>query len=686
MGWQCAIVSIAYLAGTIIQGLVVLNNPNYDFQRWHGTLLVIAITMFSIIFNTFLAKRLPFVEVLILILHVCGLFAIIIPLWVLGPRRSAKQVFTEFNNGGAWDSAGTATLVGFSTTITALIGYDCAVHMSEEIKDASDTLPKAMITSVCVNAASGFLMLVTVCFTLGDIDDILSTPTGYPFMQVFYNATESLPGTNTMTAILVLTLTASTITEVATASRQLWSFARDRGLPFSDFFGYVNPSWNIPLNAVMVSLAVTVLLSLINIGSTTALLAIVTLTIGAMMSSYIITIACLLLKRIRREPLPPHRWTLGRFGMAINIGALCFLCPVFVFAFFPLTSTVEPDTMNWCAVIARFGLHAAMAIKVPPGQSPPFETIDDKHHAGIIIITGAICLMISLVCLLIRVYVRVFLNPPWGSDDIILLGATIFAIAESIIIFHAASIGFGTDISLLTEKAVDRIQNSLFAADILYLLTLYLSKCCIIAIYLRLTPREHHKSILWATFGLSTVGVIVSVLGIAVNCEGNKPWAVPGEQCHNLFPRWQAIAALDISTEILLFTFSIALVWGLQMRISHKIVIMVSFAARLPLIIFSALHLSTLKEYTTTKNPTLTAISHTVFTQLHLNYAIITCTVFCLRPFMNALTTYYGTAGDSNLGSSSGGYGTGEKSEGREDTDECCLLNDYYLQHGRLVI
>ncbi|KAJ6092079.1 hypothetical protein N7467_004048 [Penicillium canescens] len=310
-----------------------------------------------------------------------------------------------------------------------------------------------------------------------------------------------------------------------------------------------------------------------------------------------------------------------------------------------------------------------MAIKVPPGQSPPFETIDDKHHAGIIIITGAICLMISLVCLLIRVYVRAFLSPPWGSDDIILLGATIFAIAESIIIFHAASIGFGTDILLLTEKAVDRIQNSLFAADILYLLTLYLSKCCIIAIYLRLTPRKRHKSILWATFGLSTVGVIVSVLVIAVNCEGNKPWAVPGEQCHNLFPRWQAIAALDISTEILLFAFSVALVWGLQMHISHKIVIMVSFAARLPLIIFSGLHLSTLKEYTTTKNPTFTAISHTVFTQLHLNYAIITCTVFCLRPFMNALTTYYGTAGDSNLGSSSGGYGYGYGSGRRGNTD-----------------
>ncbi|THC95229.1 hypothetical protein EYZ11_005306 [Aspergillus tanneri] len=351
MGWQCAIVSITFLAGTIIQGLIILNNENYDSQRWHGTMLVIAITTFSILFNTFLAKKLPFVEVLILILHVVGLFAIIIPLWVLAPRRTAKQVFTEFNNGGGWNSEGTATLVGFSTTITALIGYDCAVHMSEEIKDASETLPKAMITSVVVNAASGFVLLVTVCFTLGDIDDILASPTGYPFIQVFYNATESLPGTNTMTAILVLTLTASSITEVATASRQLWSFARDRGLPFSGFFSYVTPGWNIPFNAVMVSFVVTALLSLINIGSTVALQAIVTLTTSSLMSSYVVTIGCLLHKRLRGEPLPPHRWSLGRFGMAINIGALCFLLPVFVFAFFPLTSTVDKETMNWNVVM-----------------------------------------------------------------------------------------------------------------------------------------------------------------------------------------------------------------------------------------------------------------------------------------------------------------------------------------------
>ncbi|EAA64875.1 hypothetical protein AN2043.2 [Aspergillus nidulans FGSC A4] len=351
IGWQCAIVTIAMLAGTIIQGLIVLNNPTYNFERWHGTLLVIAITTFSIFFNTFLARNLPMVEALILIIHIVGLFAIIIPLWVLAPRNNAKAVFTEFNNGGGWNSDGTATLVGFSTTITAMIGYDCSVHMSEEIKDASRTLPKAMMSAVGVNAVLGFIMIITLCFTLGDVDNILESPTGFPFIQIFYNTTQSYAATNTMTAILVITLTASTITEVATASRQLWSFARDRGLPFSDFFAYVTPGWNIPLNSVLVSLIVTILLSLINIGSTVALAAIVSLTITSLMSAYILSIGCILLKRFRNEPLPHRRWSLGRFGMAINIAAMAFLLPVFVFAFFPLMAEVDKQTMNWSVVM-----------------------------------------------------------------------------------------------------------------------------------------------------------------------------------------------------------------------------------------------------------------------------------------------------------------------------------------------
>ena len=121
--------SIAFLAGTIIQGLIILNDPTYIFERWQGTMLVIAITSFAIVFNTFLAKKLPMVEGLILIIHIVGLFAIVIPLWVLAPRNTAKAVFTEFSNGGGWSSTGTSVMVGLSTSIVSMLGFDCGVHM-----------------------------------------------------------------------------------------------------------------------------------------------------------------------------------------------------------------------------------------------------------------------------------------------------------------------------------------------------------------------------------------------------------------------------------------------------------------------------------------------------------------------------------------------------------------------------
>src|SRR4051812_36957542 len=85
-GWQAAIGSIAFLAGSAIQGLIILYHPDtYVYQAWHGTLLVIAIVLASFFFNSVFATRLPLVEAIVFLVHICGLFAIIITLWTLAP-------------------------------------------------------------------------------------------------------------------------------------------------------------------------------------------------------------------------------------------------------------------------------------------------------------------------------------------------------------------------------------------------------------------------------------------------------------------------------------------------------------------------------------------------------------------------------------------------------------------------
>jgi amino acid transporter len=108
---------------------MVLNDASYVFERWHGTMLVIAVVVFSLIFNTFLAKKLPMVESIMLVIYIIGFFAIIIPLWVLAPRANAHDVFTQFTNAGGWSSTGTAFMVGLSGVLVSICGFDCAAHM-----------------------------------------------------------------------------------------------------------------------------------------------------------------------------------------------------------------------------------------------------------------------------------------------------------------------------------------------------------------------------------------------------------------------------------------------------------------------------------------------------------------------------------------------------------------------------
>ncbi|KAJ5686093.1 hypothetical protein N7536_008712 [Penicillium majusculum] len=301
---------------------------------------------------------------------------------------------------------------------------------------------------------------------------------------------------------------------------------------------------------------------------------------------------------------------------------------------------------------------------VPPGQSPPFEVVDDLHHGAWLIITAALGLVVSLVCFLIRLYVRLMLIPPFARDDWVLLGATAIAVVQSSLIFYACSRGFGTSISLLKDGRLGQIQALIATSDIIALVIIYLSKCCVVAIYLRLTPQKPHNRASWATLALCTAWVIPAIFIVLVNCELNTPWRSDGGQCNDLYIRWQFIAAVDVITEILLFLLAVILLKGLFMSVRRKLAVGFAFIFRFPLIILSIIHISTLRTALNSKDTTLAAVEPTVWMQVELHYALVACSVFCLRPFMAAVSTNYGTAGDSTLESSaSRSNGTKESSK-----------------------
>lgn len=299
--------------------------------------------LFAVAFNVFGAKHLPLFEGIILFFNIIGFFAVCIPLWVLAPKAPSSEVWTSFTNGGDWASVGAACIVGLLTPAGAFIGADSAAHMSEEVKNASLSVPRVMMSTIMLNGVLGFVATVTYVYAIQDIEkQIIDSTYAFPYIGIFADATNSYAGAIGMTIPWAVLSTASCINSVAAGSRQAWAFARDEGLPFSRWLQKVTVVQDtpIPVNSMIASLAITVVLSLIVLGSEEAFNSIAGLLSGAIGFSYALSIGCVLWRRLYGAPLPPARWSLGRWGVPINAVGCLFEILVTIISFFPLTSSV----------------------------------------------------------------------------------------------------------------------------------------------------------------------------------------------------------------------------------------------------------------------------------------------------------------------------------------------------------
>lgn len=161
--------------------------------------------------------------------------------------------------------------------------------MSEEVRDAGLNVPRAMWWTFVLNGVMGLITMVTYVFCLPSVDDALNDPTGYPFLYVFQLAMPS-SGTICLTVLLMLLMQVSNISYQASTARTTFAFARDKGLPFSKWIGKVDPKLHIPVNAVLLSAIITILLAAINIGSPDAYNAIVRIGVVEISTRTILTI------------------------------------------------------------------------------------------------------------------------------------------------------------------------------------------------------------------------------------------------------------------------------------------------------------------------------------------------------------------------------------------------------------
>ena len=122
LSWQAGNASLSFLAGTTIQTLLGVNNPNYKPISWQGTLFVFAMILVVFVCNIWGAQIWPRIQNGLLILHILSCSTVVMVLWVMAPHQPAAAVFTDFTDRGGWPALGLSLMIGQIVGIYSLVG------------------------------------------------------------------------------------------------------------------------------------------------------------------------------------------------------------------------------------------------------------------------------------------------------------------------------------------------------------------------------------------------------------------------------------------------------------------------------------------------------------------------------------------------------------------------------------
>ena len=134
------------------------------------------------------------------------------------------------------------------------------------------------------------------------------------------------------------------------ASRATWAFARDKAIPFHAHFSHISPHLtDVPVNALLLSTIIQVLLGLLYLGSSTAFNAFVGVAVMCLGASYALPIAISLVGG--RAGVAGAPFGLGRAGVVVN--AVAVLWVGFAIVLFSMPAIV-PVTQVTMSCVSRF--------------------------------------------------------------------------------------------------------------------------------------------------------------------------------------------------------------------------------------------------------------------------------------------------------------------------------------------
>jgi len=247
----------------------------------------------------------------------------------------------ERNIGGSW-------FVGFLAALAvsgwAFIGFDACGAVSEEVKGARRSVPRAILFSLSSVGAVIILNSVAIGLASRDTSSVISGAVLDPVTPAVVGAFGGWVETPFELVAFVAFL-ACVIAIQATATRVLFSLSRDRMLPGSDIMRRVAPN-QVPLGAlafVAVAASAGLLLGL----DTAAVGTLITFGTGGYYITFCLVCSAALVARLAGRWTPGGSFRLGRWGLPINVLAVLWLIFEAVNMAWPRASLAPPGAPFW---------------------------------------------------------------------------------------------------------------------------------------------------------------------------------------------------------------------------------------------------------------------------------------------------------------------------------------------------
>jgi urea carboxylase system permease len=278
-------------------------------QKWIAAITLAVITLM----NIFGVRVVAMINNTGVLFELLGLFVFAI---ILALFHNNQGVDVVFDTGGADFTAGNF-LVAMFMGLFVIYGFDTASTLSEETRDPRRAAPRAVLGSIAAAFVIGFVFLWAMLMAIpGDLDKVVADGGISPPAIIDANLSNALATGYLFVvsfAIFVccLAIQASTI-------RLAYGMSRDRQLPGSSVLQSVNSRTGTPVGACILVALMAALFLLKYAG--VAYIAIA--ASGMIYLSYILANVCILRARRRGWPKTEGKFSLGRWGMLVNVLAI----------------------------------------------------------------------------------------------------------------------------------------------------------------------------------------------------------------------------------------------------------------------------------------------------------------------------------------------------------------------------